>query len=503
MEGIIFEVKQIFDTPTIAGLAANSGSKLLKKISQDLTTGEVKLLPIQDWFFKENFFDINHYNQAMWFIPQFNLKSSDKLKIQLALKLIYEHHDTLRLRYKKSLVNSETIQYYHDDSPYVWEEEIIDVWDNHVLSKYTTKIQQSLDIINGPLSRTVFFESLDGKQGLFWVIHHLLIDGVSWRILLEDLNTLLSDKKLPNKSDSYQAFTNYMNEYKDFNSTFNYYKSQSFRYTLLPKDNLSTSELIITKQMTVTLSKQHSMDFLYKAQSSYNTKANDLLLTALLLSIGQMNGEYNLCLDLEGHGREGDLDLTRTLGWFTTVYPVYLSIKNPNDLGACIKQVKEQLRKVPNKGFVYSLAVIQGKLPKIRGDILFNYLGQWDMGKGCNEFFRFGDDHKGKVLNDKNLPSHNLTIEGGLENNRLRFTFNYINKVPTSVIRDISLNFQKNLMALIQYCSNSNNFGYTPSDFELLDISQEAVDKLCKNRTFSKFIPIIAYANWVIIPIFI
>ena len=490
MEGIIFEVKQIFDTPTIAGLAVNSGDKLFKKASQSSTTGEVKLLPIQDWFFKENFLGINHYNQAMWFIPRFNLKSSDKLKVQLALKLIYEHHDTLRLRYKKSSANSEVIQYYHEDNPYAWEEESIDVWDSNTLSEYTTKIHQSLDIINGPLSRTVFFESLDGKQGLFWVIHHLLVDGVSWRILLEDLNILLSNKKLPSKSYSYQAFTNSLSEYMDFDSTDIYYKSKSYQYTLLPKDNLYVSKPAITKQMTVTLNERYSMDFLYKAQSSYNTKANDLLLTALILSIGQLNGKYNLCLDLEGHGREGELDLTRTLGWFTIVYPVYLNINNPNDLGGCIKQVKEQLRKVPNKGFAYSLAVMQGKLPRIKGDILFNYLGQWDIGKGCNEFFKFGNESKGKVSGEQNLPSHNLTIDGGVESNKLIFTFNYTNKISTSTIVDISTNFQNNLVELIKYCSDPNNFGYTPSDFELLDISQEAIDKLCKDKSFQNVYPL-------------
>ena len=132
----------------------------------------------------------NHYNQSMWFIPKEFLSEDNKSHLRQRLFDIYNHHDTLRLRYKKE--NGSIVQYYHDTNPFCWEEIKLTTWDN--INKYCTKIHESLDIINGPLSKLVWFESNE-RQGLFWVIHHLLVDGVSWRILLDDLNSIMLAKK--------------------------------------------------------------------------------------------------------------------------------------------------------------------------------------------------------------------------------------------------------------------------------------------------------------------
>ncbi len=92
--------------------------------------------------------------------------------------------------------------------------------------------------------------------------------------------------------------------------------------------------------------------------SVYNTQINDVLLTALIQSFAQWTGERSLLVDLEGHGREDlfeDVDLSRTVGWFTTLFPIYLQLEEVDRPGETLKSVKEQLRRIPNRGIGYGI----------------------------------------------------------------------------------------------------------------------------------------------------
>ena len=103
-----------------------------------------------------------------------------------------------------------------------------------------------------------------------------------------------------------------------------------------------------------------------------------------------------MCIDLEGHGREtldSNLDLTKTIGWFTSVYPVYLKLSEPSNLDKSIKEVKEQLRQIPEKGITYGIASsIKKQIPPIPTKIAFNYLGQWDTTDIEGNTFKLGND---------------------------------------------------------------------------------------------------------------
>jgi microcystin synthetase protein McyA len=469
--GINFDVKQVFETPTIHGLAANSIGSVIESIPQNLMSGRVPLLPIQSAFFKRGLANKNHYNQSMWFIPKELLSEKSKSNLQQRLFDIYNHHDTLRLRYKKE--DESIVQYYDDSNTFSWEEIKLNTWDN--IGKYCTKIHESLDIINGPLSKIIWFES-DRKQGLFWVIHHLLIDGVSWRILLDDLNS----STLARKTYSYQAFSEYVINKENLDKTVIYYKDK--QVVPIVKDyDLKDNEAIIQSHMKVSLSKQDSQDFVQKAQYSYNTQANDLLLTALVLSVGKHTGKYSLWIDLEGHGREGNLDVSRTLGWFTIVYPVHLHITNPANLASCIKEVKEQLREVPEKGFGYGIATYQNKLPHIETNIVFNYLGQWDIGERSDSDFSFGYISKGQNSSKKNTPSHAISINGGIQQGILEFNFSYTQEFKKQSIQSIVKEFKSSLKILIKHCLNPNNYGYTPSDFSLVTLSCDDIESIIED----------------------
>lgn len=164
-----------------------------------------------------------------------------------------------------------------------------------------------MNIVSGPTSKVVWFESTDGYQGLLWIVHHLLSDGVSWRILLDDLNTLFDDVLLADKTHSYQAFSNYLKHRSISEQEISYYQNISkINYDTLAKDtDIQKNGTITTVQhFSIKLTKKETLDFIQKSHTSYNTQANDILITALVLAIGSHKGTYDLLLDLEGHGRK-------------------------------------------------------------------------------------------------------------------------------------------------------------------------------------------------------
>lgn len=508
--GIHFDVKQIFATPTIAGIAANSRSQAETVIPQQMRTGNVPLLPVQENFFVQNLVNIDHYNQSMWFIPRFKLGYKDKEKLKNCFKAIYNHHDTLRLRYDlyRSANNGEkvnnptrpVVQYYHDDNSFYWDEIVIDKWHDDILFQESSKIQQGLDIVHGPTSRIAWFESKDGYQGILWVIHHLLIDGVSWRILLDDLNTLFDNIQLPLKTHSYQEFSNYLRHRDDFSGVIDYYQAISdLSYVTLKADNLiKTDEKLLYKNFYVSLSEEDTLSFIQKCHNSYNTQANDLLITALLLAIGSYKETPGLLIELEGHGREGKLDLSRTLGWFTSMYPVYLKLSDPTDISRCIKEVKEQLRAIPEKGIGYGICLSRSKLSSIKGDLIFNYLGQWDAGKEAHKYFNFGYHSKGNEIDTRSKHSHALSIESRVQDGVLSFTFTYSNEYNKDTIVKIANAYKDHLLTLINHCNNISNYGHTPSDFELVKISQGHIDSLFNQRNVQDLYPIVPIQSGLI-----
>jgi non-ribosomal peptide synthase protein (TIGR01720 family) len=319
----------------------------------------------------------------------------------------------------------------------------------------------------------VWFEG----KGLFWVIHHLIVDGVSWRILLEDLNNLYANKSLLLKSHSYKTWGKYLRNYDRLDATNKYYEN-------MPKIILpfkKGSNLFGTNSCIVTFSKKTTADFIKKAQRAYRTQANDLLLTALVQAIGKYT-DYQLCIDLEGHGREvfdSNLDLTRTMGWFTSLYPVYLKLSEPTNLDKSIKETKEQLRQIPEKSITYGISSqIRRQIPRVYTEILFNYLGQWDVMDVESNIFKLGNSTTGQCSDGENEISHDIDINGQIQDGVLSFV--WISNYQESIIKEISNGFKDRLEALISYCSKEENYGSTPSDFAVTDINQQELDDVLK-----------------------
>ncbi|MBN9344562.1 MAG: hypothetical protein J0H87_09410, partial [Holosporales bacterium] len=206
---------------------------------------------------------------------------------------------------------------------------------------------------------------------------------------------------------------------------------------------------------------------------------------ALTQAAGDCFGKYELCVDLEGHGREDlgeNLDLTRTLGWFTSMHPVILSLSQPFDLDQSIKYVKEHLRHIPQKGVSYGiLNQIHKTCDLVQGDILFNYLGQWSNAKRNAETFFFGEGETGLYSSLDNPHAHLLAINGGVNQGQLGFHWTYsTHHYKKETIEKLSKAFKERLEALIEYCSQENHFGFSPSDFPHVKLAGNQLDNLLK-----------------------
>src|SRR5690606_26999814 len=273
-------------------------------------------------------------------------------------------------------------------------------------------LQSSFDL-SGPLFKIGHFRLADGDRILL-IIHHLLVDGVSWRILLEDLSNLYGQiyqglkVSLPLKTDSFQRWSLLLSEYskgKAQESERSYWSSlEDVSIALFPKDIITSrgSVLNIDSGVSFTLDSFLTGILQSDVHQVYNTEINDILISSLGLAIREVLGVEKSVLKMEGHGREdiiNGVDISRTVGWFTSIYPFILDVEGVENLSQGLVQVKEALRKVPNKGIGYGILRYLTDCPIIerKASIVFNYLGDFgsEVGGVEQNLFMYSPEYKG------------------------------------------------------------------------------------------------------------
>ncbi|WP_236170221.1 non-ribosomal peptide synthetase, partial [Pseudomonas parasichuanensis] len=497
-DGIQFTPKQLFQHQTVRALAqvAELGGQGLV-IDQGPVHGSLALLPAQRAFFAERPSDSARWNQSVWLKPSGELEAQ---QLAQALQHLVTHHDALRLSFSEQqgawqaqFRSPEAMRTLYAQAPLLWQAEVDG---ESALEQLADQAQGSLALSDGSLLRAVLARQADGSQRLLLVIHHLVVDGISWRILFDDLQQLLGQLaagqplQLPAKTSSLKAWAERLGERASDAGQLGYWREALAGAPRdLPVDNPQAS---LANHLADTVHTRLDSDttrrLLQDAPAAYRTQVNDLLLTALARVIGRWCATDSALIQLEGHGREDlfdDLDLTRTVGWFTSLFPVRLDTSA--DLGASIKRVKEQLRAVPDKGLGFGVlrymgdADTQALLQALaQPRVTFNYLGQFDGSFDEQQaLLRPSGEARGREQGEEARLGNWLTLNGQVYDGELSLAWSFSTQMfPAATVQRLADDYREQLMALVAHCTSAGHAGLTPSDVPLAGLDQASLDAL-------------------------
>ncbi|MEE8584259.1 MAG: non-ribosomal peptide synthase/polyketide synthase, partial [Acidobacteriota bacterium] len=501
--GLNLSTKLFFENQSIARLAPLAGLAEAPLQAQGPVSGEVPLTPVQHWFFEHHQADPHHFNQAVLLEVEERL---DAGLLDQAVRRLLSEHDALRLRFSRQ--GSEWRQFYAaagESGRACCELDLSALRQPRragALEAAAGQLQASLQLEEGPLMRTAFFKLADGQAGrLLVIIHHLAVDGVSWRILLEDLEAacrqLLDGRpaRLPRRTTSYQRWSQRLGEYastEELTRQSDYWLDGLAEAACdLPLDfpeGENSNEAAASAGFR--LSRQETQSLLQEVHRAYRTRINDILLASLAQSLSGWAGEGPMLIDLEGHGREDlfeGLDLSRTVGWFTSIFPVALQAAAEPDPAGLIKAVKELLRNVPGRGIGYGVlryltpdATLQERLRALpQARISFNYLGQLDQALPRQSLFRPAAEGTGESVSRRGQRRYLLDVHGRIRQGRLRIEWAYSRNLHRpATIEALAARHAEALRGLIRHCLSEEAGGYTPSDFDLAGLGQSQIDQL-------------------------
>ncbi|WP_431509836.1 non-ribosomal peptide synthase/polyketide synthase [Variovorax sp. DAIF25] len=484
--------RQLFERQTVAQLAtvaepvAASGPH-----GRAPAEGAVPLLPIQAAFFAQAM-PSRHWNQAVLLQSREPL---DPASLEQALAALVRHHDSLRLRFTQEAGGAWRQAYAPlsecETQTVLWVRKARDAAE---IERLCDEAQRSLDIGQGPLIRALAIETPDGGWRLLLAIHHLAVDGVSWRILLEDLQTAYAQCRagepvvLPAKTSSYKEMALALQVYAAaHDEELAFWRSLAGTPVALPcADPEAGNRTADMESIELRLDRVRTQALLKDAPAAYRTQVNDLLLTALGRALCAWSGHASVLIDLEGHGREDlfdPVDLSRTVGWFTSLFPV--AIEPLGEPGEAIRRVKESLRQVPNKGLGYGIfrhmgsnAQQQALQAVPRAQVVFNYLGQFDGSFDEQAPWVPAAESAGASVDEAVPREHEFSVNGQVYDGELALSVSFSRaRHAREAVQAWVQRFQSELEDLIAHCTSGVS-GVTPSDFPLAGIGQAELDRL-------------------------
>jgi len=493
---VFVTVPMVMQGKTIRAISETAtGQDITPTIDQQVVVGEVPLTFIQSYFFAQNLPRPHHFNQSMV------LESAQRIDEGLLRQVLYAlvvHHDMLRAFYSstdrqeirpvesQSLYNLSSYE-YQDDSQW-----------HSAMEAVCNTLQTGFDLSTGPIMQVGLFRTPSADM-LFIVIHHLVVDGVSWRILIEDLNTgyrqAMEKEKIifPPKTASFKGWSEAIERYR-----ISYALKQEIPYWKRVQDALPAGRIpaMLTKKegfgnVGVVLEEAQTRALLSSASVAYHTEVNDLLLCAFGRAVHHVTGQTTLSVDLEGHGREPigeNLPIDRTVGWFTSIYPVAFT-EIGTDIRHDIRRVKETLRRVPNHGIGYGILQYIGEPAldrAIHPDISFNYLGELSEEHTAELFVVNNQAPQGQTVYQGNMFGSPISVNGLVEDKRLLMDIRYDRtKYSDDMITQLGDAFTQELKTLISHCVANETPELTAadlgevawSDTEFEDVLQETQAK--------------------------
>jgi amino acid adenylation domain-containing protein/non-ribosomal peptide synthase protein (TIGR01720 family) len=498
-EGVRVTPRQIVEHPTLGELARVAGRVEREAADGALPAGEIPLTPIQHDFFERGAGNHAHWNQALLLAPRRPLHPAP---LAYALAGLLDHHDALRLRFAHGGDGAWTQRYAEPGGPVPLVTVDLSALPAPAraarLEAAAAVLQASLDLGRGPLLHAARFDLGCGGERLLLVIHHLAVDGVSWRVLLEDLQRLYEQAargeaaRLAPKTTSFGGWARRLAQHAASGAP----RGEAEYWTAparleaprLPVDHPDGANRAgSVRHAAVGLDAEETRALLQDANAAYGTQARDLLLAALARTLGEWTGERRALVHLEGHGREElfpDVDLSRTVGWFTSLFPVLLDLRHAYGQAEELKTVKEQLRAVPANGIGYGLLRYLSPDEELRRalralpapEISFNYLGQFDGTFSDSALFSLARESAGPPHAPGARRAHLLDVTAAVEDGVLQARWSYSPDVHRPETVDaLAARWLAALRSLIAHCLSADAGGNTPSDFPLAGLDAETL----------------------------
>ncbi|AUX33971.1 uncharacterized protein SOCE836_061390 [Sorangium cellulosum] len=470
--GLHFTVRELFQRQTVAELAQVTRRSSAVEAEQGQVMGDVPLTPIQRWFLDAESADPDHFNQAMMWTAAASL--SPEIVAQ-ALEVVLRQHDALRLRFRRGETGWSQRHAPEGELP-LTRVDLSSVGAHERAARVdaaASALHAGLSLEAGPLARAAWLDlGADGAR-LLLVIHHLVVDGVSWRVLHEDLEEacrqVLSGEppQLGAKTTSFRQWSERLGGWVaggGLSDQLAYWQAQCRRpVTELPVDREAPiGTLGESRTVDVQLSASETTALLRDVAATYRAEINDVLLSALAEALSAWCGVDTVCVELEGHGREqlvDDLDVSRTVGWFTSLFPVWLQVPAEGGTAALLQSIKEALRAVPLRGAGYGwLRHVQPDASAraslaVQAPVVFNYLGQLDMAAEGRALLSPAPEPAGCALSPRGRLRHVLSINGGVSQGRLKLGLTYspaVHDAPT--IERLAEQLLSSLRRLIAHC---------------------------------------------------
>lgn len=477
--GYTFEIKDLMNNPRMKDLIVHI-KDTKKPIDQSEISGEIELTPIQKWLLEQDHLNKDHFNQDLMLFRPDGFRVD---RIERAFDQIVQHHDLLRAVYADhKLINKEVTSKLYDFHIYELRGKQVE---DEYLTDLCTELQASMNLAKGPLVKIGLFKTDKGDY-LLIAIHHMVVDAVSWRIIIEDFDSLYNEpeQKLPLKTTSFQEWASKQKQYASgyaLQNELNYWNSLSeWEPKELNKDydpsSINDAKIL---QKTIELDKAYTEKLLTKVNKAYSTEINDILLSALASTIADFNQTDRILINLESHGREqivDEVDITRTVGWFTSQYPVVLHAKDR--VADLIKDTKDTLRRIPHKGIGYGILKYLSpfELKAIRKpDISFNYLGQFDENiSGAN--FILSDISPGDSVSHDSGRLYPLNMSAMVLHKQFRLTLSYIREeFNDGTIEGLLQRYMDSLTSIIDHCISQKHVEITASDLTDEHISWDEI----------------------------
>ncbi|AFH63349.1 non-ribosomal peptide synthetase [Paenibacillus caseinilyticus] len=492
------DMKQLFIHPVLKDLMAHI-QPVTSYADQLPVTGEIAETPITSWFFEEAFTDPDHWNQAVIIR---RADGFDEYALRQAMSKLAEHHDILRCTVLSKWNRGAAGLYNRPVEDWEPELHVIRLLGNlppeQELAVHANRLHESMQLEHGSLWKAALFRAEDGDHLLF-VAHHLVMDWVSWRILLEDLDAAYGQAaegreiRLPSKTDSYQRWARELQKYARSSELLRqipYWKSvEDAPCEPIPSDYTGIENLAVDERtLSVRLTGEETEALLKGVHHAYKTEINDILLTAAGLTLKEWTSSDRIMLGMEGHGREPiikGVNVNRTVGWFTSQYPVVLEISREDDLSYSIRSVKEQLRQIPRGGVGYGILkyltpeeLKEGLQCRLRPEIGFNYLGQIDRDLQ-REHFGASAYPTGRLTSLECERTAVVLITAYVREGCLHLLMDYNRRIhKEETVAALLEKLRTNLLAVIRHCSAQSHSEETPSDLGYGSLSLEELDGL-------------------------